>query len=79
MRVSTVCSSGLSYALNNFSDIDFQEQKHSNESVDNIDSTLNTFTSSPKKYDSNIDMDKIYEWKVFCQNKIMANDLDYLA
>ncbi len=84
MLVSTVCANRMtspvyneSKSVSKWSAGNFHEQYRVDEPA--IESQGNTFTSSLKKCDSNVDMDSVYEWKTFCQNQIMANNLDYLA
>jgi len=69
MQVSSVFANRL--AVN-----EIPENKDKNEPV-GTDNSANTFTSSLKKTDLN--MDNIVEWKLFCQNQIEANNLDYIV
>ena len=55
------------------------EKPDNNDKVEPVgtDNSSNTFTSSLKKTDLN--MDNIVEWKLFCQNQIEANNLDFIV
>ena len=71
MRVSAVCA-------NEYVGLE-QLSVTPDYSADTVtDTALSTFTSSLKNSDP-VDMDSITEWKIFCQNRIMANNLDYIA
>ncbi len=69
MQVSSVCA-------NRFSAVEIPEN---NDKVETVvtDNSYSAFTSSLKKTDLN--MDNIVEWKLFCQNQIAANNLDYIV
>ena len=69
MQVSSVCA-------NRFSAVEVPENKEKTDTV-GADNSSNTFTSSLKKTDFN--MDSIVEWKLFCQNQIEAKNLDYIV
>jgi hypothetical protein len=71
MQVSTVCANRF-LTLNN-SSVSLPDDNTNNTE----ETALNTFTSSIKKSDT--DMEQVYEWKIFCQEQIMAGKLDYLA
>ena len=55
------------------------EIPENNDKIDTAttDVSSGAFTSSLKKTDLN--MDNIVEWKLFCQNQIEANNLDYIV
>ena len=71
MQVSSVCA-GM------FSAVESGEPVKVNSANKNND-TVSTFTSTPKQYEFMPDMDGIYEWKCFCQQQIMANNIDYIV
>ena len=71
MQVSTVCA-------NRFLTLNHNGVSLPDDNTNNTDETaLNTFTSSIKKSDT--DMEHICEWKNFCQEQIMTGKLNYLA
>lgn len=69
MQVSSVCA-------NRFTAVEIPENKDKNEPT-GTENSANTFTSSLKKTD--FYMNNIVEWKLFCQNQIEANNLDYIV
>lgn len=73
MQVSSVGSSV-------FSSVDISESINSGTiSIVKYDTVYNAFMSTPGRCDSSAEIDSIYEWKSFCQNQIMANNLDYIV
>ena len=71
MQVASVCT-------DKFSSVDtelLRVKKNENSS----DTPRASFEQSPKTHHTEAEMDAIQEWKFFCQNQILANNLNYIA
>ena len=44
-----------------------------------VESASGSFTSSLKNIDEKSESESIYEWKNFCEEQIMSNNIDYIA
>ncbi len=72
MQVPAVCASKFSAIDSNINKVDKKTEQCS-------ECGSNSVCTPCRSRDSQIDMNDIAEWKYFCQEQIILNNIDYIA